>query len=126
MTDTTVTDQAPKPPEEAPAGDAAAAAEAPSAVRTEAQILLDRYQANSERLIALHRRLLQVRGAIVATPAPSGGVPAGAERPPKKTAFFAGLSVFAAAEETVIAALAKDVEDLAQLFDCEAPDARQA
>lgn len=115
-------DQASPAAAEAEIATAAHAAQVPPApvapvMRSEAQILLDRYLDQFQRLLKIHRRFVEVRGAIVATPAPS----AGAEKPEpdaKPAAFFAGLSMIAAADETVIAAIERDVEDLAKLFSC--------
>jgi hypothetical protein len=91
-----------------------------SGFRSEAQILLDRYHRQFSRMMQLHRRLVEVRGTIVATPAPSSGAEPPAEPQPKSTAFFAGLTMLANADDAVIKALESDVEDIAKLFGCEA------
>jgi hypothetical protein len=87
-----------------------------SGFRSDGQILLDRYLAQFNRLLELHRRLVTLRGAIVATPAPSTGADKPEQPQPKSTPLFAGLSMIADADETVIKALENDIDDLTKLF----------
>lgn len=95
---------------------AAPASDAPAIVLSEGQILTNRFFDHFTRLLLLHRRLVAVRGAIVASPSPSGGGGKVDEPPPRPTAFFAGLKMIANADDAVITAIERDIEDLAKLF----------
>lgn len=107
---------APASAPEAPAGSAAAPGAASTAFRSDAQYLLDRYADQCTRILGLHRRLLVVRGQIVATPAPSAALSKVEEPKPKGVAFFAGLAMIADADDAAIEALEADIEQLAKLF----------
>jgi hypothetical protein len=84
-------------------------------VLSEGQVLLNRFKDQSDRLMTLHRRFVTVRGCIVARPA-EALEPGKPERENRPTAFFAGLSLMADANETILAALERDVDELEKLF----------
>jgi hypothetical protein len=85
-------------------------------LRSHGQHLLDRFNDQCNRILQVHRRLVEVRGGIVATPAPSVALAEVKEPKSKGVAFFAGLGVVADASDAAIAALELDVDELAKLF----------
>jgi hypothetical protein len=98
----------------------AAAAEVTSE-KSEGQQMLDRMLATSNRLIAIRRRLDEVRGSVTMRPSPpqghsqtAGG--AGGAGGSRSTTFFGGLNGLAEANERIAEQLSASVEDLARLF----------
>jgi hypothetical protein len=87
------------------------------ATRSQGQYLLDRFTDQCNRMLALHRRLLELRSHIVAGPAPSASL-AKVEEPRKanNVAFFAGLGTVADANDLATHALEVDIDELTKLF----------
>jgi hypothetical protein len=90
---------------------------APILCRSQGQHLLDRFTDQCNRIIQLHKRLLEVRANIVPGPPPSAALANEVDGPrPRGVAFFAGLSTLSDDSDVAIHALELDVDELAKLF----------
>jgi hypothetical protein len=91
--------------------------EAP-APKSAAQLLLDRFQVQSRRIVTIRCRLEEVRQSIDAQrPLNEPARPTEPGKPkPKATSFFAGMDVLAGFNDDELDRLAKQVEELAWLF----------
>lgn len=97
------------------AQDNAADAAAP---KSAAQALLDRFRAQSRRIVTIRCRLEEVRRSIDAEkPLNEPAKPAEQGKPkPKATSFFAGMDVLAGFNDDELDKLMRAVDELAALF----------
>jgi hypothetical protein len=93
------------------------AAPATTAAPSQGQKLIDTLNAQSIELVLLHRLVAALSSGVTGTPAASVDVAVKIAQPaPRKISFFAGIDLVKRNNETAIAAMRRDIEELARIF----------